>query len=1066
MRTTRIVFTLSLMYLLFSLSATAQTITSTIQGTVTDPNGSVIAGATVKVSGATLAAERTATTDEDGFYRLTALPAGTYTSLVTMSGFAPSSSNIELTLNRIVTFDVRLQVGDVRGEVVNVAEVLPLLNTDAPSTGLTITPRQITELPVNGRNYLDLFTLVPGVAVNRHVDPDSDNSTPVLGERAGNNNFFIDGHPNKDTVDGGPAAEFNQETIAEFQVLTTGYKAEFGQASGAVVNVITKSGGNGFHGVGSFFLRDDALDSSNSLNQTTTDGLPLRRYDYSLAAGGPVIKDKWFFFGSAERITESRQLDFNFPDTGSAVVNGLLRAQETPFNTPARTAETRAFLKFNQQLGGHQLSQEVNYTNGRVKNFLPLSAASSLPSTRNDSGARRLLLAFGDTLLLGDQGNPYILTLRGAYRGEKSDILPSHPELGGATLLVPFDPATCTLATCTFLGNLPRVSFGNARTPSNLDQKYTSFNANLNKRFYDHDIKFGLNFLRTVVDGVDTRNADDQLFTTPADFATFGASSSGPILRRDTGGITPAGDELHLRNNYTALFVQDDWKIRQNLTLNLGVRWDYDTEFEATQNFAPRLGFAWAITPKTVVRSNFGVYYDQFRLGLARDIPEFGGTDQRFVQYLLFPRLGYGSPSFITSLPLLSGFRGACHSNALVGNLTDAQIAALPPAGRACPFVPSLPLVGVDRFNNIVAPGHALIPANTVVTVNNVQALTGLTPEQFATQASASIGQPGLLFFTPSGFLGHPILPPQVLPVTLDSTFETPHTLGFNLGVQREIGRDVVVEADYFHRDIRNLLGPRASNLAFESRVLGVRYLPPNTAVEIRTFGPFFEGKYRALVVNLNKRFSQRFQLGASYTYARATDNSLGVQAEPSDAFVGRVPVVTEPSTGRSNANGSFTTTAGRFVEQAQVFQNGPDRDKGPSDLALDHIFQLNGLIAFPYQIQVSGIFRAQSGFHYSRATTSLIDADGNGRTNSIDLSAGRNAFTAPPLVNLDMRFSKRFSITERVKLHVLFEFFNLLNRQNAAAVERLPNITGQPFGSTVQVLPGREGQFGFRVEF
>ena len=142
-------------------------------------------------------------------------------------------------------------------------------------------------------------------------------------------------------VNGGPAAQFNQETIAEFQVLTTGYKAEFGQASGAVVNVITKSGGNAFHGVGSLFHRNEAFDSSNALSEQKVPH--LRRFDYSVAFGGPIIKDKFFFFGSAERITENRQLIFEYPNLGTspgaALVLGILRDQEDPFNQLNKTRE-------------------------------------------------------------------------------------------------------------------------------------------------------------------------------------------------------------------------------------------------------------------------------------------------------------------------------------------------------------------------------------------------------------------------------------------------------------------------------------------------------------------------------------------------------------------------------------------------------------------------------------------------------------------------------------------------------------------------------------------------------
>ncbi len=1064
MRITRIILGL-FGCLLFSFPAAAQTTTSTVQGTVTDPNGAVVAGAEVKVSGTTLASERSATTNDDGFYRLTALPAGTYTLRFSRAGFAPSTATIELTLNRVVTFNVQLTVGSV-GEVVNVgADALPLLEPNASSSGATVTPRQIMDFPVNGRNYLDLMQLVPGVAINRQST--GDNANPVLGERSGNNNFFIDGQPNKDTVNGGAAAQFNQETIAEFQVLTTGFKAEFGQASGAVVNVITKNGANSYHGVASLFHRNEAFDSVNSLDPAVKDPLHLRRFDYSLAVGGPIWRDRIFFFGSSERITEDRALDFKYPDlgtsAGAASILQLLHGQEDPINVPQRSRATRNFLKLNEPFRRHQLTEELNYTNEYVR-----GSGTGLPSTRTSTSGRHLLLGLGDTMLLGETSNPWVVSLRGAYRGEPSDSQPAHPEFTGTTTLNAFPVPQICPPTCGFFSTLPSVVFGNSATPSNLDQKYTSFAASANKLFGDHDIKFGWQFLRTKVDGVDSQVLTNQLFATIDDYINLGPVNSGIFLLLVAGGLTPAANEIHLRNNYNGLYAQDDWKLRKNLTVNLGIRWDHDSEFDAQKNFSPRLGVAWEVTPKTVIRSHFGVFYDQFRLGLVEQVPGFGGSDRRVIQSLYFPRGFYGSPSLVEMLAFAVGLPGPCISN----HLTDAQIISM---GAKCP-IGGGPIVGVDRLNNVVAAGHALIPANAVINISNVQSLTGLTPDQYLTQAAAAIGQPaGYFEWGKFGVLNNPIIPPQVLPTTADSTFRTPHTLGFSIGVQREITKDIVVTADYYHREIRDLLGTRLSNLAFRSRVAGIgrSFDPPNTTGEIHTFGPFFKGKYDGLVLSLNKRLSNRYLIGANYTYAKATDNSLGIFTLPTDNFIGIAPVVTEPCpssnptcTKQTNANASFTSRNGNFVAQAGTFVNGPDLDKGPSSLALDHIFQVNGLVDLPWKFQISGIFRTQSGFHFSRFDALNRDPDGNGNFNGIDFTAGRNAFTAPPFVNLDVRFSKRFDIGERVKAQILFEFFNLLNRQNPASVQNRVDILNQPFGSTTQVLPGREGQIGVRLEF
>jgi len=1036
--------------LLFPLSAPAQTTVSTIEGTIKDAQGSVVSGAQVAVKSPALGIERTATSDVNGFYRITALPAGNYSLTISHSGFSTRTfENVELTVNRTLTLDIPLEVGAVQ-EQVDVVEYAQLLNPTASSTGSTITPQQIKEMPTNGRNYLDLMQLVPGVVVNRQANVGSDNSTPVLGERAGNNNFLIDGQPNKDTVNGGAASQFNQETIAEFQVLTAGFRAEFGQASGAVVNVITRSGGNAYHGLASIFFRNNVFDSSNSIDPNEDEAPFLQRWDYSLALGGPIVKDKVFFFGSGERIRENRHLNFIFPPGTPQIARDF----ETQFDNPSRTFDTRGFLKFDEQLGRHSLSQSVSYTNGNVREFLPLSNATDLPSRRNDTGARHLLLAFSDTALLGDQANPWVLTLRGGYRGDTSETRPAHPEAGVGTTFNMFS----SFNTGGIFGDQGSFAFGNNTSLTALDQEYTSLSANLNKLFGDHNVKFGWNFLRTKVDGVESQILNLQLFATVPDFITFGPVNSGFFTVTTAGGLTPAANEIHLRNNYNALFFQDDWKFLQNLTLNLGMRWDYDSEFVSKQNFSPRVGFAWAATPKTVIRGHYGIFYDQFRLGLVRDVPAFGGADRRVVQPFSYPRGFFGVPSLAPAAINASLFPGGlCVSP----NLTDAQITA---GNVACPFSPGL-FIGIDRLNRVVASGHALIPANSVINISNIQSLSGLSPDQYLLQASAAVGKaPGFFFWGPFGTLSHAAIPAQLFPTDIDRTFKTPFTSSFSIGVQQEI-KNVVIEADYYHRNMNNLLGLRETNISFASRAASRQFLPPFTAGPVRTFGPWYEGTYDGFVISFTRRFARRFTLSGNYAFADETDNQLGIDTLPSDSFVGIAPIVTESGTGRTNASGSFVRANGRFVAQANTFVNGPDLDKGPSDLSVDHTFQVNGLLELPWQFQVSGIFRAQSGFHFSQQGASE-DPDGDGTFNTINHGPGRNAFTAPPFVNLDLRVAKRFNITERVKLQTLFELFNVFNRQNPAAVETRPGVTNSPFNSLRQVLPGREGQVGLRLEF
>lgn len=1053
---------------LMSSPLLAQT-TSTIEGAVKDSQGAVLPDVEVKVSSPALAGERTVTTNAEGFYRITALPAGIYTLSVKRGGFVPRQfQNLEVTLNRTFTFDITLEVGRVQ-EGLTVTVDAPLLEVSAASTGSTITPQQIAQMPINGRNYLDLLQLVPGVSLNRQADAGTDAAAPILGERSGNAVFLIDGLPNRDEINGGAAAQFNQDSILEFQVITAGYKAEFGHGSGGIINVVSKSGTNEWHGGASYFHRNYKLDSSNVPNKKTPF---LLRHDPSVQLGGPILKDRVFFFGSAERIRESRDLNFQFPP---GTPDSLVRFEE-PFNQPSRIYDTRLRAKLDEHVGRHHFTQQINLTNTHVTDFLPLSAALNLPSTRNNIDSRRLMLGFSDLAILGNQNNPFVVNVYGQYRGEPTLVKAAHAEAGLASTL---DNLFSSLSTGQLFGDLGQVQFGPGHTPLDVKQKYVSLGASLSKQVRGHSFKFGWDYQRMVADGIEATNLFNQLFATVADFEKFGPITSGVYLLTQQGGATPQDNIIRLRNNYNGVFAQDDWKLLKNLTLNLGLRWDYDSEFPNQTDLSPRVGMAWSITPKTVLRASYGLFYDHFRLGLARDIPGFGGANVSRSRFLSYPRLFYGNPSQVSNLFAARGTGTPCLSNTLTGAEITAQ-------NFKCPSNSSLPVYGIDHLNKVVASGHAPIPANAIVNIGNVQALSGLSAQEFADAASRAIGQqPGFYIWDMFGHLTTTRIASfaSSIPITVDPDFRTPYTQSIHVGIQRELSRNLVIEANYYHRDIRNVLGVRATNLAFEARLPDrTLELVPGTGTKlIQSYGPWLEGRYDGVTVGLRKRVSKNFTLEANYTYADAVDNALNSSFisdlqtglglnfiainGQTDTFVGRVPVVVEAGTGKTNADGPFEAANGNPVPKAGIFYNGADLDKGPSDLALKHTFLMHGLLDLPWKFNFTGIFRAQSGFPFSATAQDARDVNGDGLFNGFDYMKGRNRFTAPPFINMDMRIAKRFEIGDRVKIQAIFELFNLFNQDNPAAVQALP---GQPtpFGKKLQVLPGREGQIGLRIEF
>jgi hypothetical protein len=1060
MRRIRRLFATSWIFFLFAsgIPQLQAQVTSSIEGAVTDQQGLPIVGAEVVAHADGTGTETKSITNSEGVYRAAGLQAGTYTIAVAKDGLTTKVfDHLDLAVNRQLRLDITLTIGSTK-QVVTVAATPPLLDTGIPSSGSTILPKQVESMPLNGRNYLNLLQLVPGVSINRTVPEGDDNSSPILGERANNMFILIDGMPNRDEVNGGPAGQFDQDSILEFQVLTSGYKAEFGRGSGGIVNVVTKSGMNDWHGSASVFYRNYLLDAPDLQNSTVPF---LLRWDGSATLGGSMVRDRVFFFGAAERIRESRQTNFQFPTDFPP----SLKQKELQIDKHGETYETRGFAKVDEVLGNHHLTQEMNINNAHFAD------SGDQPSLRSDVDQRRLMLGVRDTMMWGEKSSPYLLSAYGQFRGEPSVMRPAHVELGLPSVYVNL---FSSLTTGGFFGDLTQEFVGPGYSPLELNEDYVSFGANVSKQLSRHSVKFGWDFQRARVDGTESINVFDVLFATVPDFDQYGLANSGVHIRFTQEGAVPDQNNIRLRNNYNGLFFQDDWKIRKNVTANLGLRWDYDTEFPNRANFSPRLGVSWSLNAKTVLSASWGVFYDHFRIGVARDIPTFGGAAVSVFQDISFPRLFYGNPTIV---PLLGGL---CLSN----NLTDAEIVA---SGVTCTDISGQKLYGIDHLNGLVAPGHAPLQPNTIISHDTVTSLTGLTPQQFADEASAAVGQPAGFFYwglagnLSVGFLGAPSFRP---PIAVDPKFRTPYSEAFHAGLQREIANGLAAYADYYYKDIRNILGVRVTNLAFEARLPGFtgETLPGTGDQPVSTYGPWYSGSYNAIVLGLRKKMIGRFTFEVNYTHTQAIDNLLSsslssnVQTglgdrliafgSTTDSFVGIPRVVTDPNTGQTNANGPFIASNGNPVPQAGKYYYGPNLDRGPSDLAVDHTFSAYGLLQLPKQFQISTIFRAQSGFRYSRSfTNNAQDVDGDGVPAAIDFTAGRNHYVAPPFVNLDVRLSKSVRVSDHLRLETLVEFFNALNRANPSQVQGAADAT-VPFGTVTQFLPGREGQVAIKVEF
>jgi hypothetical protein len=293
----------AILVLAFSTQGFAQSERARIIGTVTDPQGAVVLGAKVTVTNVATGTQTTSTTDQEGRYQALELPIGSYKVKVEREGFKTTeTSAYTLEINQVLRLDVKLPVG-ARNEVVEVAGEAAVVETVNPTLGASITSRPLVNLPLNGRNVLDLALLEPGVTPH-NPDDTSAGTYNIAGARSDSVTFLLDGGVDNNLLSNGVVFAPNPDAIQEFRILTSNYTAEYGRNAGGIISLVPKSGTNQFHGSGFEFNRNDTFAANSYFNNKND--LPrgaLSRNQFGFTAGGPAKKDKlfWFVTGDAGR---------------------------------------------------------------------------------------------------------------------------------------------------------------------------------------------------------------------------------------------------------------------------------------------------------------------------------------------------------------------------------------------------------------------------------------------------------------------------------------------------------------------------------------------------------------------------------------------------------------------------------------------------------------------------------------------------------------------------------------------------------------------------------------------
>ena len=985
------------------------TASGSIQGVVSDQTQAMVIGANVVATNNATGLKRTTVTNDTGFYRFDLLPTGPYTVKVAKGGFAGFVQTVELLVGQTANLNATLKPG-AANEVVEVTSTAPLVDTTKTSVGQSITPEEVEQLPMLGRDVANLAYLAPGVKATDSYDPTKNRYAilSVNGQGGRNVNVTVNGIDNKDNTVGGTVMQLPLEAVQEFVISTQRFSASNGRSEGAAINMVTKSGSNSYHGALFGFFRDQSLNAIDAFAaQSGGPKPPYSRQQFGGSVGGPFVKEKWFGFFAFERQRESTSFSENPKAFNELTIASAIGAKPASI-IPTPFYENRYNGRTDYRFNDHH-SAYFSYT-AQNNNSLNDQSDGRGDLTGGNNTTNHLIVS---NFTLNSVLTPTLVnnfTAGYQYWNNKIDSGERAPYI-------------------TF-GSAPNEWFGtNVNVPQQSIQKKWQFRDDITKTVGRHTLKTGVDFIHTPFLGgsfasnstleIDFNKDPSAIVALPNKFATAGlingmSYSTGDPSFIATGGVKQIG-----------LYFQDDWKVTNRLTLNLGLRWDKDINLvgnnsvlasrtyqalkainsplaqslpkDDNRDFSPRVGFAYDLTGggKHVVRGGFGLYYDN----VFQNIPLFMQQQANATVYQGVFSISQGANCSASCVP---------GTNILLQNWR----------------------FGVDPMPTLPGPSSKL---------NN--------------------GSTGRL---------------------MDPDYRNLYSEQFNLGYQWAVTTNSVFEAEYVHN--LGLHENKSISLNTTDPVTGVRPLNAAfAAAGVNTFGRIVDeqsinrSRYDGMNLSYRHRLTARYQLAVNYTLSHAVGWNVGSPTfgsfrnyphDPRNPWspdnFGPTP---EDERHHVTFSGIIKLPAGFQV--APIFQAGSARPYNVTEG-----YDVLGLGSGTLQSAIvpnsdSTNFKAFAAGTSQRAAAQTCLAAGQCQIVPYDSLRGR------PFYQVDMRLSKNWKFGEKANLETMFQMFNLTNHANygnnfngTASSSGFGTPNGFIAPSNSNVPHAFIGEFGFRFSF